>query len=235
MKEKKTLKIILSTFLLILAIIIITIMGLFIYKLNNEKTKEIEKSMELQSQINNLNATISDLQEKINVIENTESNYTTNFNNSVFKELGEGNSISIELTGIDYNNTCTGYVTVNNKHEAYIYLSNFSEFSSAGDLKKIADNVVNVWYCEEGQTYGNNSIVFLKEDGTVTYVRFKTTIGAETIFESEEKTLNGITDISNIIQIHGGVINGGIGGKGVLFIKNDGTCLPFFSINKLLN
>ena len=55
MKEKNFTKISLSTFFLILAIIAIIVMGIFIYKLNNDKTAEIQKSTELQSQVNSLN------------------------------------------------------------------------------------------------------------------------------------------------------------------------------------
>ena len=41
MEDKKVTKISLSTFLLIIAIIIIAIMGFFIYKLNSEKAIEV--------------------------------------------------------------------------------------------------------------------------------------------------------------------------------------------------
>ena len=71
MEEKNVTKISLSTFLLILAIIAIIVMGIFIYKLNNDKTAETQKSTELQSQVNSLNGTVSDLQEKINKVSET--------------------------------------------------------------------------------------------------------------------------------------------------------------------
>ena len=71
MEEKNVTKISLSTFFLILAIIAIVIMGLFIYKLNNDKTAEIQKSTELQAQVNSLNETVSDLQGKLGNIANT--------------------------------------------------------------------------------------------------------------------------------------------------------------------
>ena len=71
MEENKVTKISLSTFFLILAIIVIIVMGIFIYKLNNDKTEKIQKSTELQSQVNNLNGTVSDLQGKINSISQT--------------------------------------------------------------------------------------------------------------------------------------------------------------------
>ena len=74
MEEKNVTKISLSTFFLILAIITIVIMGIFLYKLNYEKTTEIQKSAELQAQVNNLNGTVSDLQEKINTISETIEN-----------------------------------------------------------------------------------------------------------------------------------------------------------------
>ena len=71
MEEKKVTKISLSTFFLILAIIAIIVMGIFIYKLNNDKTVEIQKSTELQAKVNSLNGTVSNLQEKINKLSET--------------------------------------------------------------------------------------------------------------------------------------------------------------------
>lgn len=71
MEEKNATKISLSTFFLILAIIAIVIMGIFIYKLNKEKTIEIQKSADLQEQVINLNNTINSLQSKINTISET--------------------------------------------------------------------------------------------------------------------------------------------------------------------
>ena len=65
MEEKNATKISFSTFLLVLAIIIIIVMGVFIYKQNNDKLAEIQKSDKLQAQVNNLNGTISELQEKL--------------------------------------------------------------------------------------------------------------------------------------------------------------------------
>lgn len=74
MEEKKAKKISISTIFLILAIIAMIVMGIFIYKLNNEKTSEIQKSTELQELVNSLNETVSDLQGKIDSISNTINN-----------------------------------------------------------------------------------------------------------------------------------------------------------------
>ena len=68
MKEKKSLNISLSTFLLIIAIIVIIIMGILMCKFYNDKTKEIKKNANLQNDINRLNGTVSELQGKINSV-----------------------------------------------------------------------------------------------------------------------------------------------------------------------
>lgn len=238
MEEKNLAKFRLSKVLLVIAIIAIIVMGFFIYKLSKDKTTEVQKSTELQTQVNTLNEAVNNLQENVNETDaendekvETQNSYITNFSQSVSNELGQNNAIRINLNAIDFNNS-TGYVSINNKHEAYIYLSNFDGFSSANNPTKIADNVVNAWYCIQGQAPGNNYIIFLKEDGSVTYVRFRSTGDGKTTFESEEKTLNGITNISNIVPIEGSDANG-IGGYGVLFIKNDGTCIPFSTLDDL--
>lgn len=86
MEEKKVTKISLSTFFLILAIIAIIVMGIFIYKLSNDKATESKKSAELQTQVNSLNGTISALQEKINKISETINANSSNENTSSAKE-----------------------------------------------------------------------------------------------------------------------------------------------------
>lgn len=82
MEDKKVIKISLSTFFLFLAIIVIVVMGIFMYKLYNEKSIETEKSSELQTQVNILNGTINNLQGKIDSISNALNSNTTNINNT---------------------------------------------------------------------------------------------------------------------------------------------------------
>lgn len=74
MKEKNATKINLSTFLLIIAIIAIVIMSLSIYKLNNDKTAEIQKSTELQTQVSALKSQNN----KLNSLQENNSNEITN-------------------------------------------------------------------------------------------------------------------------------------------------------------
>ncbi len=219
MEEKKVK---LSTVIIFLLLIVIIVGGVYIYKLQTKETEVSNKSSE------NSNTSINEEIPNKEISEKSTNEYIKNFNESVSKELGNDNMIYVQLSSIDYNGE-NGYVSVNNKNEAEIMLED--RYSTP---KKIADNVVNVWHCEQGQAPGNSYIIFLKEDGTVTYVRFRTdsSTGNKTVFESDEKVLKGITNISNIITIEGNDENG-IGGIGVLFIKNDGTCLPYSTLDDL--
>ena len=72
--ENNNAKISVSTFFLIMTIVIIIAMGFFIYKLDNDKTKEIQKSTVLQAQVDSLNGTINNLQGKIDNISETINN-----------------------------------------------------------------------------------------------------------------------------------------------------------------
>ena len=219
MEEKKVR---LSTVIIFLLLIVIIVGVVYIYKLQTKETEDSNKSSE------NSNTSINEEIPNKEISEKSTNEYIKNFNESVSKELGNDNMIYVQLSSIDYNGK-NGYVSVNNKNEAEIMLED--RYSTP---KKIADNVVNVWHCEQGQAPGNSYIIFLKEDGTVTYVRFRTdsSTGNKTVFESDEKVLKGITNISNIITIEGNDENG-IGGIGVLFIKNDGTCLPYSTLDDL--
>lgn len=96
MSEKTPIKISLSTFFLILAIVVIIVMGYFMYKLYNDKVEETRKATDLQKQVNSLNGTVNDLQGKINNIadtinpnqtsENTTNSTNNNTNNEVFTD-----------------------------------------------------------------------------------------------------------------------------------------------------
>lgn len=74
MEEKK---INLSTALIIIALVVMIVMGIFIYKINNEKNIEVQKNADLQQQVSSLNNTINSLQEKLNTISETVNNTTS--------------------------------------------------------------------------------------------------------------------------------------------------------------
>ena len=66
--EEKNKKISISTILLIISIIALIVMGVFIYKLNNDKNAEIQKSIELQAKVADLN-TVEKIVNKIDIIQ----------------------------------------------------------------------------------------------------------------------------------------------------------------------
>lgn len=102
MEEKKSIKISLSTFFLILAIIAIIVMGIFIYILDKDKKAEIQKSADLQSQINSLKVTINDLQTKTTIISKNNDN-NSNANNSATQ-----NSIGYQISGTYFQKNVQG-------------------------------------------------------------------------------------------------------------------------------
>lgn len=71
MEEKKTIKISLSTFFLLLALVAIVVMAIFMYKFYDDKKKADEKSSNLENQLSNLNETVKDLNDKISNTDNT--------------------------------------------------------------------------------------------------------------------------------------------------------------------
>lgn len=83
MDEKKTIKISLSTFFLILAIVVIIVMGFFMYKLYNEKSIATQKIEDLNNELNTLEKTVNDFQQKMDSISNTiDSNIPDNDSNN---------------------------------------------------------------------------------------------------------------------------------------------------------
>lgn len=251
MEEKNVTKISLSTFSLILAIIAIVIMGIFLYKLNYEKTTEIQKSAELQAQVNSLKTQNNNLSDTVNILQENSSNevtnnavteknkennlnnnieesialeYNKNFSNSVFNRLNTGSNIIVPIWA--YRNYSE--VTINKNHEAFWNNQGNDTFPETSNAK-VASNVVNAWYCPLGQDIESNGcLLFLKENGSVTYIRFyldNSSIGNQFVNVTKEKTLNEISKISNVLVVEDGFY-------GALFIKEDGSTVPV-SLTKL--
>ena len=100
MDEKKASKFSVSTCLLIIAIIIIAIMGFFIYKINEEKNVEITKSAGLQVEVDNLNNTVSDLQSKINIISETVNSSASTLDDISYEISKKKNQTGEELIAV---------------------------------------------------------------------------------------------------------------------------------------
>ncbi len=167
MKEKN-----LSTFFLILAIIAIILMGVYIYKLDNDKKAVIQKSTELQSQINNLNETESQLQGKIDSTSNKVNSGKDAYNSTsesikyeeLTKALNSGDVLYVTRAEKNSNNTYTLYGIVfncnKNVHPDYQLTDTWTK---TDDYKKItvsSDTICISGYPEEEETtvgkYFNN-------------------------------------------------------------------------------
>ncbi len=237
MEEKKGSKSTIWIVLFVLALLVIVAMGMLILKLKDEKSVA-DSVAELQSSVAELadstTQTNADTKAEtdIKTSDDTNNNYYTNFTTSVAKEIGTDNKIDVRLDNYDGNHAY-GEITVNNKKEAHIYLSTISDYSDPNNLKKVADDVVNVWFCQQGQDHGYDYIIFSKTDGSVTCVRFRLTSEGKITFDPQERVINGITNISTVVPIEGNDFNG-IGGYGVLFIKLDGTCYPYAVLDDLV-
>lgn len=88
MEDKKTIKITLSTFFLILAIIVICVMGFFLYNLNSKNVAMSSYQTELNSKIANLENEISNL----NDVESNHSNMESNITFSSLRGMYVGNA-----------------------------------------------------------------------------------------------------------------------------------------------
>lgn len=80
MEGKKCTKISISTFLLIITIIALGVMGFFLYKINDEKAKATEQVSELNNQVTSLENSVSSLQKTIEEKSNTNQTSTTSTN-----------------------------------------------------------------------------------------------------------------------------------------------------------
>lgn len=198
MEEKKTKKISISTIFLILAIIVIIVMGIFMYNLYDEKSKETEKSSELQTQITALNETIDNLEEKINTISNmsseinnsqsnnTTTNNETKFSNDEIKEtlqnyldlIGarEGSPVGmlVELGLCNYSDYDNATRTDDNYIKTNIEYSTYKE--------KMLEYVTEEWF---DTNFKNN---YKEQDGILYYFDGGAT-GME--FEVKDITIKG--------------------------------------------
>lgn len=200
-------------------LVIIIIMAYFLYQVNNEKVSIENDKNEYSKKVETLENNVKNLQEKLDTKtkqENTNS-YNKNFSESVYKKLDKDGTIVIPIWAYkDYSS-----ITINSKKEAYWFNEGNDTFPENSNIK-IADNVINAWYCPLGQDIESNScLLFLKEDGSVTYIRFfleNASTENSYVNVTKEKTLDKISDISNVIVVENGFY-------GVMFIKEDGTVM----------
>lgn len=147
MEEKNVIKISLSTFFIIIAMITICVMGFFIYKLNNEKTTATEQISSLNNQINNMKNTVNTLQENINTIS------TVNNPNSIINENNTNNNTqkTYELNGEYQDNT--GYEIFTYSFSGNTVTAS-SLYTSYGTYQ-IVNNTVKITYTKAKDPEGN--------------------------------------------------------------------------------
>lgn len=163
MEEKKTIKMSLSTFFLILAIIVIIVMAYFVYKFYNEKNIETEKVSDLNNQVSSLETTVTDLQCKIDNIINTLNSDNTQQNTNI--ENSSSNHETLEMPNIKFK---TGYYT-------YEYTETYNDYSGKYNLDLSMgynfeeDGSVNAFLPghESGDLEGNYTVL---DDGTINCV-----------------------------------------------------------------
>lgn len=178
MEEKNITKISLSTFLLIIAIIAIIVMGIYIYKLNNDKTSEIKKSTELQTQVTSLNETVNDLQSKITSISKTidsESNIPNNKNSFIDDDstktiLNETEALTILKSKFDIiekiYSSPDKFFNVTAGEEIKDFDKIILKYGTDNLLKEVKNNLPMCIKLENGKYY------FLEGGGSREYVGF---------------------------------------------------------------
>ena len=176
MEEKKTIKVNLVTVLLILAIIGLVVMGVFMYKIINDKSAEENKAAELQSQVDTLKATISQLQGKIETNSTVNNNTDKKNDNISFSEEQVKKAISEYLELYANANCGTPLDTLKEKGKISYDSSKNTMNTSNGEITtnvKFADyKKAMLNYVSESEFEKNwTSKIGLKEDsnGYVTH------------------------------------------------------------------
>lgn len=208
MEEKKTTNISFSTFLFIIALIIIAIMSIFIFKLNNEKNIETQESIDLQAQVNSLNRTISNLREKTNSV--STNDITTDNNKTsiageqmIFSKIG---TIYISTNGDVYFDPNDSAELFNEKVDIFKYAKNLLGEPKKYDIKSnkfmeghhtfnykldLTDvRSVEEFYFGNGGT--NFSLLFIHNNGNISELSYS---------DDNLKQYKNISGYSNIVSM----------------------------------
>lgn len=161
MNEKKPIKISLSTFFLIIAIIVIIVMGIYIYKISVDKMKEEEKVEILNSEVTELEGTVNSLQEKINSIANT-----VNSNTDAEIENSQTSNEEVKFSNDEIKKSLQNYLDLIGIREGSplgmlvkLELCNYDDYNTAN---KTSDNYVktNIKYAD----YKAKMLEYVTED-----------------------------------------------------------------------
>lgn len=190
MEEKKVTQISLSTFFLILSLIVIAVMGIFMYKLYNEKIEANKKSTELQTQVNSLNETVNDLQGKITNISETINSNT-----------------SVENTNTATTNNNTSFTD----EQVKTALSNYLELQAYASCSGLLTNLE-----EKGKLTYDSSKETILDDGTiVTSIKFSDYKNAMLNYVSENEFEKNWTSTLHFNENSNGYLTQVQGGGGL--------------------
>lgn len=205
MNEKTKNKISLSTFFLMFAILIIALMAYFTYKIYNDKQNANNEITELNSKINNLQATIEILkEEKVTSEENsndekidatTKTEVTTKtdnvnkrlyklYNNQRYILLMDDNKYDLEE---NFLNKKTYILDLNMKDSSEIV----KEIDLSSKLKPFVDNYINE---NKGTTKGEYTIEYFDVEDLLTPLDIDD--DTEVAFKVYYRCINGNTETS---------------------------------------
>lgn len=199
MEKKEPINVNVSTFLLIIAMIIIGVMAYFMYSQKIQSDKEIAN---LQDEAKSSKATINELQGKVAVA--TETNITEKSSKETSTSTSNENQFSTYQSNFEKTYKSVMGSTVDGEYEADQFVgTNFDRNIRVdrdgnayyGENKKIDTNVASAHYCNTGQDGGD--IVLIHRDGTVSIIEgfgFPDT-------KVEAKKMNNVKNIVNVISV----------------------------------
>lgn len=188
MADSKQFKMSISTVLLIICIIVLIIMGFMVYTFYNEKNNEAKKVAELQSQLSNVNTTLTDLQNNLNRMTSTiqSPNAGQTQSSETQTEQIQNMQTKVETKAISTSDLKGSYQTVVN---GQTYILNLYE---NGTFKYKYDTPADIRMGQIGNYIINNNTIVLN------YL-FRTGSSAQLTSTSGQKVLqinsdNSITD-----------------------------------------
>lgn len=139
MEQKKSIKMSLSTFLLLLAILIIIVMGFFIYKFYNDKTIAEKEVANSNNQISNLQDNVNKLQETIDNVSNTINNSQNNNIESNVNKVQETTNNSSNSINKNESNSSNKYTEITNDLQGLdvLYVTNAIKNNNSYTLKGV--------------------------------------------------------------------------------------------------
>lgn len=156
MEKSQNKKISLVAIFLIISIIIIVLMGIFLFRFYNEKIEEAKKATELQTQVNSLTNIVSELQEKMknaSEVINSDSQDTTKDNNTSTTDNNASNN-NIAFTDEQVKNAISDYLELSGYAQCDLILDRLTEIGkisydhSKDDVKKNGDMITTVKFSD---------------------------------------------------------------------------------------